>query len=243
MTMQNEEGILIGFVTAINTLDRPDGTRKVEIEFQSYDGGHKIDRVQVDPPKNSQRIPTINQLVAIVHTKYFSRVLVEMGDEAFDGAILPGEPLLESEGHSTLHLNNTGGAFLSDETQSNSVELVPDEGVNINSDSFLALAQQIGKIEMKRENLEEKIELAILSGISDLASTKIKITDGKILADANAVEIGNESDILKGGSVVSYSQVIGNYTIDFMTGQLIPHSGVVSESIIPIPTIPSSSET
>jgi hypothetical protein len=234
--------IELGTVKSVTMIDRPNGSRDVELEVQSYADMNKLFKVRVDPSRHQQHIPVVDQIVAVFRTKYFTRIFAEFGDQPFNPVIEPGEVLIESQGGGFLHANNEGDMLLSDETLSNSVELNNAAGIIMLNDSLVIHTKKVGQITMTPENLEtgteEKIEISKLFGLTKSVNTKIVLTNDKVIIDAPNIEMGRSLDLVTGGSVVSFSPLIGDYSIDLMTGRPIPKSATVTQTVFASPVAP-----
>lgn len=233
--------IELGTVKSVTMIDKPDGTRDVDLEVQSYADMSKMFKVKLDPSRHSQHIPIKDQIVAIFRTPYFTRIFAEFGDQPFNPIIEPGEVLIESQGGGFLYANNEGDLLLSDETLSNSIGLNNCAGLVITNDALVIHTKKVGQIVITPENVEtgteEKVEISKLDGLTKTVNTKITLTNDTVTIDAPNVKMGRDLDPITGGSVVSFSPIIGDYSIDVMTGRPIPRSATVTQTIFAPPGI------
>ena len=227
-----------GVVRAVNFQEQLGGGRIAFVDVQNFTDLSIFRDIQIDQPLNHQYIPVVGQQVMLLRVgDFFTRVLMELAEQPFGATTEPGEILIEGGGGGFFYANNSGDIVLCDDVMSNLIELLSSIGISMTGDSLSINIKTVGKIKItpKSEELgtEEKIEFEKIKPTG--TPTKIVITNDKIEIESKGVTIGRFEDSPRGGSVVSFSPIVGDYSIDILTGTPIPRSGTIEETIFPTP--------
>lgn len=233
-----------GIINAIR-MKTEDGRTYPVVDIQAHKSLGIVKDVQIDTPLSAQHIPRIGQIVAFTRTEKFgTRVVAVWGERPFDAPIEPGEVLVESTGGGWMYLNKLGDTIISDDVFSNVLKMLSNIGVLITTNALKIKVRGVGEILISPD--EDKIEITKTQ--SKVPVSKVTLTNDAVSIDANEVEVGtltptNPLASIKGGNVVSLSNVTGDHSIDIFTGRPIPSSATVKSTIFPdIPTAPPTEE-
>lgn len=235
-TVDSSMSIQTGVVTAI-TIERESDRVDTYVTIRSNLDNSEIPHVYVDPPLYAQHTPVVGQRVMFIRMgNSFSKLIATFGERAkFEAPIEAGEVLIQSTGGGLLFLNNGGDVELSNEDWSNAIKMLSTIGILITANSLVINVKGIGEINITPQNavLQTSDQIEILKKDGEVTTSKVTLTNDKIIVSGSTVEIGTATDPMKGGNVVSRSAVVGEYSYDLFTGLPIPKSGTVKSTIYP----------
>jgi len=244
----SEIDIQPGIVKNIRLITDDQGHRSFKADIQSFIDLQTYTNIPIDQPLYRQYIPVVGQLVTLMAIKssngtgWFRRILTEMGETTFPAVNEPGELVIEGSGGGFAYFNNQGDVIVKSSSSLNQVRVLALEGVTTIGQAIALEVPGVGRITITPQDQlgnEEsiKIEKESLAG-----KTTILIKDDRIEIQGRNIVLGRSTDPLlgtptvQGGAVTSLSPVIGDHSIDLLTGRPIPRSGVVTTTIFPITT-------
>lgn len=222
----------IGVVKNIKVNTQPHGGRTVTVDVLSFTDMKIIKDILIDQPLTHQYIPVVEQQVVLLRLgDYYTRILIELSVNPFPAVEEPGEIVVEGGGGGFFYANNDGDTYISDKIRENQIKLLASIGIVMLGKTLSIVIKDAGKITVTPQDTElgtdDKIEIEKLNKTGE--PTKITITNDRVEVVSSQVSIGRSGP--KAGSVVSYSPKIGDHSIDPMTGDLIPRSATVVETV------------
>lgn len=222
----------IGIVKNVKIITLPQGGRVAKVDVQSFTDMQIIQDIPIDQPLNRQFIPIVGQQVVLLRMgDIYTRILLELSERPFAAVEDPGEILIEGLGGGFFYANNGGDVYLSDEIRGNMIQILSLVGIKMIGRTLSIVIKDTGKITItpKDDELqtEDKIEFEKINKTGD--PTKVTITNDRVEIEAPQVSIGRTGP--KAGSVVSFSPRVGDHSIDPMTGDPIPRSATVVETV------------